>query len=433
MPAATTTFLFDEPRSEIAAHILERASKAEAIDIVTGFATLDGLKKIIQPIEKDPQKLRSIVIGKATTRACDALDYLDKIKVPKDRLKIHLGFAKDNTHLRNGEKYRPMIHSKLIYLDLPDNKACAFIGSHNLTAFALSGENGEAGVLIEGDRDDENLKKVKKQINAINNDASIYDPKKRGLYIQWNQNYMIGFQSEMFPEEDKDPRTVLIFATTQNCDPEINKNISIKLSKSSFPNIQGAEVHLYIFDELPKNAKEAYYKRENSQKKFIGKIEDANSNKREGNLVINYSILDNENPCIIEQGNLVLISEPDKNENRCIFTINSILSGDYEYDRKNPALKPIPTLGISNFSSSWKTVQDLSDGQVKRSKFELPFDQNEDEEILGFEYVMVSYYKKPKYVAEKIDRQPISTLNLEHSLFQCNSSSPIPSPTASPA
>jgi len=419
MTAATTTFLFDEPRSEIAAQILERASKAEAIDIVTGFATLDGLLKIIEPIEKEPEKLRSIVIGKATTRACDALDYLKKINVPKERLKIHLGFAKDTTHLRNGEKYRPMIHSKLIYMDLPDNKACAFIGSHNLTAFALSGENGEAGVLIEGDRDDENLKKVKKQINAINNDASIYDPKKRGLYIHWNQSYIAGFQSEMFPEEDKDPRTVLIFATTENCAPEINKNISIKLSKSSFPDIQGAEVHLYIFDELPKSAKEAFYEKNKSQKKFIGKIEDANSNKREGNLIINYSISDNKKPFIFEQGNLELKCEPHKNENRCIFTINSILSVNYEYERRNPTPtpKPIPTLGTSNFSSSWKAVQDLTDGQLERSKSEFVFDQNEDEELWDFEYVMVSYYKNPKNGDEAIDSQSISAQNLEPSLL----------------
>lgn len=419
MPAATTTFLFDEPRSEIAAHILERASKAEAIDIVTGFATREGLEKIIEPIEEKPEKLRSIVIGKATTRACDALDYLrHKIGVPEERLKVHLGFAKDETHLPKSDKYRPMIHSKLIYMDLPDNKACAFIGSHNLTAFALSGENGEAGVLIEGDKDDENLKKVKRQINAINNDARIYDHKKRDFYIHWNQSYMSGFQAEMFPQEDEDPRTVLIFATTQNCAPEINKNISIKLSKNSFPNIQGAEVHLYIFDKLPETAEEAFYEKNKAQKKFIGKIEDANSNKREGNLIINYSISENNKPCIFEQGNLELKCEPHKNENRCIFTINSILSMEYNYGCKKYLIpKLIPLLKTSNFSSSWKTVQDLIDGQLERSESEFFFVQNEDEESSNFDYVMVSYYKTPKKSVDEIDSDPISAINLQPSLF----------------
>ena len=39
-----------------------------------------------------------------------------------------------------------MLHSKIYYMELPDSKACAFIGSHNVTSFALTGLNGEAGI-----------------------------------------------------------------------------------------------------------------------------------------------------------------------------------------------------------------------------------------------------------------------------------------------
>ncbi len=35
----------------------------------------------------------------------------------------------------------------IYYMELPGGDACAFIGSHNVTAFALTGLNGEAAVL----------------------------------------------------------------------------------------------------------------------------------------------------------------------------------------------------------------------------------------------------------------------------------------------
>ena len=42
-----------------------------------------------------------------------------------------------------------MLHSKVYLLDMGDDNACAFVGSHNLTGFSLLGLNGEAGILIE--------------------------------------------------------------------------------------------------------------------------------------------------------------------------------------------------------------------------------------------------------------------------------------------
>ena len=46
-------------------------------------------------------------------------------------------------------RYHPMLHSKVYLLDMGDDNACAFVGSHNLTGFSLLGLNGEAGILIE--------------------------------------------------------------------------------------------------------------------------------------------------------------------------------------------------------------------------------------------------------------------------------------------
>ncbi|MGB2820628.1 MAG: hypothetical protein WBF17_06575 [Phycisphaerae bacterium] len=35
-------------------------------------------------------------------------------------------------------------------MEAPDGTASAFVGSHNMTGFALGGMNGEASVLLEG-------------------------------------------------------------------------------------------------------------------------------------------------------------------------------------------------------------------------------------------------------------------------------------------
>ena len=43
-----------------------------------------------------------------------------------------------------------MLHSKVYLFEMPEEKSTAFVGSHNITGFALGGLNGEAGVLLEG-------------------------------------------------------------------------------------------------------------------------------------------------------------------------------------------------------------------------------------------------------------------------------------------
>jgi hypothetical protein len=386
MPTATTTFLFDEPCSEIAAHILERASKAEAIDIVTGFATLDGLKKIIQPIEKDPQKLRSIVIGKATTRACDALDYLDKIKVPKDRLKIHLGFSKFDKY-RNliNTKYIPMIHSKIFYLELPDGSASAFIGSHNITAFAMNGANGEAGVLIEGDKDNKNLLKVKKHIISINRQSTIYNSTKKELYVQLTRNYIQGFEAAMFPEDSEDKRTVLIFATSPNCELKINDRISVILDKTSFPNIGGAQVHLYLFNELPESPEKAFDSKKSAFKSFVGKIGDINSDESVGSLDIDYSIKYIESPQIIKKENIIYTYNPN-NETRCIFKLSGNLENDIEYCFTPKKADLIAVLGNPT-PYTWQPISDV----VTTSNYE-----NRKVFPETTEYILISYIEKSK-------------------------------------
>jgi len=374
----TTTFLFGSLEQEVATLIKDKACRAKAIDIVTGFATPDGIKKIIKPIEDRPEILRSIVIGKATSKGCETLEYLFKLGVQNNRLKVHLGYA----HVKRPkkERFRPMIHSKIIYMELSDDMACAFIGSHNLTKFAMSGDNGEAGVLIEGNIDDDNFKNVQNHIKEINNESLIYKHDKREHYEEWAKQSINGFYAEMFTEDD--PRTILIFATAEKCKLKSKDSISIILDKSKFKKPLGTEVHLYIFDKLPESPKETFELRHKAKHKFIGKIEDSNSNARKGELAVDYSIRDVcSMPQIIKKDNFTFEKEPQKEVVRCIINIKGILSDNYEYNISSPPRTELAVVPRQKLSD-WEIVSDIN---VELSLFP---------EETTYEHKMISYYKK---------------------------------------
>jgi hypothetical protein len=81
--------LFDLPQKEIASLIVDRIGRSLATDIVTGFATPDGLATIAAPIRARPQCLKSLVIGAATYPAFEALDDLIAAGVSESRVRVH--------------------------------------------------------------------------------------------------------------------------------------------------------------------------------------------------------------------------------------------------------------------------------------------------------------------------------------------------------
>ena len=72
-----------------------------------------------------------------------------------------------------------MLHSKAYLLEMADNSAVAFVGSHNLTGFALLGLNGEAGVLLEGDAMEAPFVDLRQHVAASVAQWAPYDPSRR--------------------------------------------------------------------------------------------------------------------------------------------------------------------------------------------------------------------------------------------------------------
>jgi hypothetical protein len=257
----TSTVLFDLPQTEIASLITDRMTRASRFSIVTGFATPGGLASICGPIRARPQSLETLVVGAATYPGFEALDELLAAGVPPDRLHIHLG----HTAATGGRKhpfarFHPMLHSKVYYMEHPDGSASAFIGSHNLTAFALGGLNGEAAVLLEGAKESPEFEKVRQHIATARSQAVVYSAAMKEAYAWWTREFIEGMKAEMrLPQDGMIVRTILLFASAARGDPpKSGDNIYFEIP-AGIEQIESlkTETHLFLFDTLPATSRQA--------------------------------------------------------------------------------------------------------------------------------------------------------------------------------
>ncbi|MDU0359827.1 hypothetical protein RWK44_05305 [Rhizobium sp. 25PS6] len=253
--SVTTTVLFQRPQQEIATLIRDRLTRSVATRIVTGFATPGGLAEIGAPIRANPGSLETFVIGASTYPGFQALDNLLAAGVPMDRLCVHLGFSAPSGTPKNPVvRYHPMLHSKVYYMELPGSRVCAFIGSHNVTAFALGGSNGEASVLIEGDVDAPEFAAVRGHIDEAQRQATPYSPAMKEGFSWWFKEYVEGLKAEIrMPTDWVTVRTILAFSHVQGGrGPKTGETIYFEIP-AGIEQIESlkTEVHLFLYDTLP--------------------------------------------------------------------------------------------------------------------------------------------------------------------------------------
>lgn len=257
----TPTVLFDRPQRELSSLITDRMSKASAFSIVTGFATPGGLAAISAPIKARPQNLLTLVVGAATYPGFQVLDDLLTAGVPPDRLHVHLGHTSETGGRKNPfARYHPMLHSKIYYMELPGANACAFIGSHNVTSFALTGLNGEAGVMLEGPANSPEFQKVRGHIDMARNQSVLYSPGMKEAYAWWTREFIDGMKVEMnIPQDWTTVRTILLFASAARGDrPKTGDHLYFEIP-AGIEQIESlkTETHLYLFDTLPATPRQA--------------------------------------------------------------------------------------------------------------------------------------------------------------------------------
>ena len=95
-----------------------------------------------------------------------------------------------------------------------DGTASAFVGSHNVTGFALRGLNGEAGVLLEGLGSDPTFAEVQQHINQAYLQAAAYDSSMKEAYAWWTREFFDGLRAEAndSPRDSEPRRTVVVVA-----------------------------------------------------------------------------------------------------------------------------------------------------------------------------------------------------------------------------
>jgi len=256
----TCTVLFDQPQQEIASCLRDHLRRSARAKFVAGFVTVEGIELVKSVLTTDPKKLVTMVVGAGTYRAFEAFDRLIAAGVPEKSLAVHLGHGRLTTSGKARHRfyrYHPMLHSKVYYHEFSDGNASAFIGSHNITGFALGGLNGEASVLIEGDKSHPEFTKLRNHIAAARRQAIQYSPSQKEALAWYFRESLHGIRDKAndLPSDSKAANTIVILAESSNsevpCEDEIIYfELPLALVKLSSMR---AEVHLYLFDQLPAN------------------------------------------------------------------------------------------------------------------------------------------------------------------------------------
>jgi HKD family nuclease len=252
--------LFGRPQHEIASILRDRLTRCSRASLVSGFMTVEGMEAIADPLKVAPAKLHCLVVGAGTFRAYEAFDRLIAAGVSPAVLHVYLGHTRPTGVGAKNRfyKYHPMLHSKVYLLEMPDGSSTAFIGSHNLTGFALLGLNGEAGVLIDGPTNSPEITAIQDHVNQSRTQSIQYTPEMKEAYSWWTTQFVEGLRSKVDdePQEGEARRTIVILSVKAD-DPLPKKDDIIYFEiPAALGRIQSlsAEVHIYIFGTRPTSA-----------------------------------------------------------------------------------------------------------------------------------------------------------------------------------
>jgi HKD family nuclease len=264
--AVKTTVLFGRPQQEIASLFRYRLTQCTLFSLVAGFMTVEGVEAIAAPLRLAPTKLACLVVGSGTWRAFDALDNLVTTGVALGALFVHLGHSRATGQgaVHRFYRYHPMLHSKVYLFEMNDGTTAAFVGSHNLTGFALLGLNGEASILLEGESNSVEFDALRKHIGEAASQAVQYDPTMKEAYSWWTTQYLDGLRMKTDdisdPDDVEKKRTIVVIASFAGPQPPKKDDIiyfEIPEALGQWIRTLRAEVHIYLFSTLPSSPQDA--------------------------------------------------------------------------------------------------------------------------------------------------------------------------------
>lgn len=272
----SATFLHAYPQTKIATMIRDRLTRCREAQIVSGFATPDGIQALRASLSAS--KIARLVLGAATFKAFEALDDLIATGLAASAARVHLGHSRrTGGRKRPFERLRPMLHSKIYLFDMPDATSAAFVGSHNLTGFALRGMNGEAGVLLEGPSSDPVFGEIRAHIDESYRQAVAYDTTLKEAYARWYAEYLDRLRAETndMPRDTESRRTIVLFAElAPSPSPSSGQRVYFELDKR-IDEIKAidTDVHLHLFSSLPSSPRSALSKVRSASKSLIASVE----------------------------------------------------------------------------------------------------------------------------------------------------------------
>ena len=249
--------LFEKPQQEIASLLRNRLDRCTSASLVAGFMTVEGIEAIAGPLRAHPAKLNHLVVGAGTYRAFEACDRLIDSGIDPSNLHVHFGFTRET---RAGAKhpfyrYHPMLHSKVYLMEMESGTSSAFIGSHNLTGFALMGLNGEAGVLLEGPSSSSEFDDIRNHIAEAVRQAVVYDPSMKDAYTWWAVQLIEGLRAKFDdrPRDAETKRTIVVMAECAGPDLPGKDDVIYFEIPEAIGQITATQtdVHLFLFDTLP--------------------------------------------------------------------------------------------------------------------------------------------------------------------------------------
>jgi hypothetical protein len=332
VPAPTVELLFAVPRRELFTRISALIGTAQTFSAVVGFLTEEGVALIEDALASRPTVLTGLVVGATTLKACDGLDRLRSAGVPPDRLRIHLGHSRST---KGGfVKYHPMMHSK-VYLFEGNDRSTAIVGSHNMTGFAMGGQNTEASVLVETDRDGPLMQEVRDHIAAARSESIPYDPGMRLAYAWWFRQLLVGMERKVLygdGEEDIEYRrnVVAIGVRVEERLPVRGEVVYFEVPAAFRAlNALGDPVHFYLLSQRPNTVKEALKMLPSCEIAFRGNVVGTNEGVvREGEA--QWRIRDLRNP-LLESTTGRVSPTTAPGEVQAFVEITDVLTARYDY------------------------------------------------------------------------------------------------------
>lgn len=227
----------------------------------SGLRDQQRIGQILEPFRENPTRLAALIVGAPTAMALKGYDTLLKLGVPPENLHVHLGKTStinpnpDKAGSQRFHRFHPMMHSKAFYLSMNDNRAVAIVGSHNITRFALHGDNCELAVLLDGDANEPALAQIRSHISACKAEAVQYDPTRKEAYGWWTSQAWAGYQYEAEREQLIDyevkPTIIMLSCVIGSLAPSHREVAYFELPEALPITAVGTEVHLYLFDNEP--------------------------------------------------------------------------------------------------------------------------------------------------------------------------------------